>query len=62
MRLVLSFGESSFVVVKTTLTLVGLALLSLHKTWPLGRACLWLAFAGYAVVTAIHIWGLLQAG
>lgn len=60
MRLALSLGEGSFVVVKTTLTLVGLALLSLHKTWPLGRACLWLAFGGYAAVTAIHIWGLLQ--
>jgi hypothetical protein len=62
MRFVLSLGEGSFVVVKTGLTLVGLALLSLHKTWPLGRACLWLAFGGYALVTAIHIWGLLQRG
>lgn len=62
MRLALSLGDGSFVVVKTTLTLVGLALLSLHKTWPLGRACLWLAFAGYSVVTALHIWGLLHRG
>jgi hypothetical protein len=62
MRLVLSLGNGPFVVVKTGVTVVGLALLSLHKTWPLGRACLWVALGGYALVTAIHIAGLLQRG
>jgi hypothetical protein len=62
MRLALSYGEGSFVILKAGLTLTGLALLALHKNWPLGRACLWLAFVGYAVVTALHIWGVLQRG
>jgi hypothetical protein len=59
MRLALALGDGSFLLIKTTLTLAGLALLSLHKTWPLGRTCLWIAVGGYAVVTAIHIAGLL---
>ena len=62
MRLALSLGEGSFLLVKTTLTFAGLALLSLHKTWRLGRACLWIALLGYALVTAIHIRGLLERG
>lgn len=62
MRLALSLGDGPFVVLKTGVTVVGLALLSLHKTWPLGRACLWVALGGYALVTAIHIAGLIQRG
>jgi hypothetical protein len=62
MRLALSYGEGSFVILKASLTLTGLALLALHKNWPLGRICLWVAFVGYAVVTALHIWGVLQRG
>jgi hypothetical protein len=60
MRLAMSYGEGSFVLLKAALTLSGMALLAVHKNWPLGRICLWLAFVGYAVVTGLHIWGVLQ--
>jgi len=59
MRLALTLGEGSFVIVKAALTLAGLAVLAVHKNWPLGRACLWVALVGYAAVTALHLWGML---
>ena len=59
MRAALSLGNTGFVVVKTVVTVVCGAFLALHKTWRLGRLCLWLALGAYAVLTAWHMAGLL---
>jgi hypothetical protein len=59
MRAALSLGNGGFVFVKTIVTVVGVGFLGLHKNWPLGRACLWVAVAGYAALTAYHLWGVL---
>ena len=41
-------------------TFAGTAFLCLHKNWPLGRMCFWIAFVGYAALTVYHI--VLQIG
>jgi hypothetical protein len=55
MRQALALGTTHFVVLKTAVTFVGAAFLCLHKNWPLGRLCLWIALAGYAALTAYHL-------
>jgi uncharacterized protein DUF5658 len=55
MRRVLALGDGPFVFVKIALTVLGALVLCLHKTWPLGRACLWLALGGYGLLTAYHL-------
>jgi hypothetical protein len=57
MRAALSLGNVGFVLVKTGVTVVCGAFLALHKTWPLGRLCLWLALVGYAALTLWHLYG-----
>jgi hypothetical protein len=57
MRAALSLGNTGFVLVKTGVTVVCGAFLALHKTWRLGRLCLWIALVGYAVLTAWHFYG-----
>jgi hypothetical protein len=59
MRTALVFGDTTFVILKTVITILGAAFLCLHKTWPLGRVCLWIALLGYSAVTAFHLWGRL---
>ena len=48
----LSLGNVAFVILKMALTFLGAAFLCLHKTWPLGRACLWAALLGYTALAA----------
>lgn len=60
MRAALALGNRGFVILKTGVTFAGTAFLCLHKNWPLGRMCLWIAFVGYAALTAYHI--VLQIG
>jgi hypothetical protein len=55
MRQALALGPAAFVVLKTVVTFLGAAFLCLHKNWPLGRACLWIALAGYVVLTGYHL-------
>jgi hypothetical protein len=55
MRSVLALGDAPFVVVKIGLTVAGALVLCLHKSWPLGRACLWVALGGYGILTAYHL-------
>jgi hypothetical protein len=55
MRAVLGLGHRPFVIVKIALTVAGAAVLCLHKTWPLGRLCLWVALGGYGLLTAYHL-------
>ena len=57
MRAALSLGSRGFVILKTGVTFLGTAFLCLHKNWPLGRLCLWVALAGYAALTAFHLYG-----
>jgi hypothetical protein len=55
MRAALGLGDGPFVLTKLGLTFAGAAVLCLHKTWPLGRVCLWIALGGYGVLTAYHL-------
>ena len=55
MRAALGLGDRPFVIVKVGLTFAGAAVLCLHKTWPLGRLCLWIALGGYGLLTAYHL-------
>lgn len=55
MRAVLMLGHRPFVIVKIGLTVLGAAVLCLHKTWPLGRLCLWIALGGYGCLTVYHL-------
>jgi hypothetical protein len=59
MRAALSLGNTGFVLVKTCVTVVCGAFLALHKTWPLGRICLWIALVGYGALTVWHLIGQL---
>jgi hypothetical protein len=58
MRAALSLGNTGFVIVKTLVTVVCGAFLALHKTWRLGRLCLWFALGAYGVLTVWHLMGL----
>jgi hypothetical protein len=58
MRAALDLGNGGFVVVKTTMTVLGAAFLGLHKTWRLGRVCLAVAVVGYVLLTGWHLYGL----
>jgi hypothetical protein len=58
MRAALELGNGSFIVIKTLVTLVGAGFLALHKNWPLGRRCLFVAVVGYAMLTVYHVYGL----
>jgi hypothetical protein len=55
MEAALHLGPTGFVLVKTVVTVLGAAFLCLHKNWRLGRACLWVAFVGYAALTVYHL-------
>jgi hypothetical protein len=55
MRAVLAQGDRQFLIVKLGLTFAGAAILGLHKTWSLGRTCLWIALGGYAMLTGYHL-------
>ena len=57
MRAALSLGSRGFVILKTGVTFLGTAFLCLHKNWPLGRTCLWIALVGYAILTGYHVYG-----
>ena len=59
MRAALELGNGSFIVLKTLVTVLGAAFLCLHKNWTLGRRCLVVALAGYAVLTVWHLYGVL---
>jgi hypothetical protein len=59
MRAALSLGNTGFVIVKTVVTFVCGAFLALHKTWPLGRLCLWIALGAYGALTVWHAMGQL---
>jgi hypothetical protein len=58
MRAALSLGNGAFIVLKTVVTVTGAAFLGLHKTWPLGRVCLFIAVGAYAVLTVYHLVGI----
>lgn len=58
MRAALNLGNEAFVLIKTTMTILAMGFLCLHKNWPLGRACMGLALLGYTVLTAWHLKGL----
>ena len=53
----LSLGTGAFVILKTCVTVLGAGFLCLHKNWPLGRVCLWVALFFYAALTAWHLYG-----
>jgi hypothetical protein len=55
MEAALNLGPTGFVLLKTLVTVLGAAFLCLHKNWRLGRTCLWIAFLGYAALTAYHL-------
>jgi hypothetical protein len=55
MQAALALGSTGFVILKTAVTFAGAAFLCLHKNWPLGRLCLWIALAGYAALTVYHL-------
>jgi hypothetical protein len=55
MEAVLSLGSAPFVVLKTTLTFFGAAVLCLHQNWPLGRAGLLIALGGYGILVLYHL-------
>jgi len=59
MRAALDLGNGGFVLVKTLMTVLGAAFLALHKTWPLGRACLAIAVVGYLALMGWHLYGVL---
>jgi hypothetical protein len=59
MRAALELGSRGFVALKTVVTVLGAGFLCLHKNWRLGRACLWFAVAGYLMLTAWHLYGVL---
>jgi hypothetical protein len=56
MRAALHLGDRAFVFLKTAVTVVAVGFLCLHKNWPLGRFCLFLALAGYTALTAYHLY------
>jgi hypothetical protein len=56
MRAALDLGDSAFVLIKTTITILATGFLCLHKNWPLGRLCLGLALVGYTVLTGYHLY------
>jgi hypothetical protein len=58
MRAALDLGNGPFVLGKTLITVLGAAFLGLHKTWAMGRACLWIAVVGYVLLTVWHVYGL----
>ncbi len=58
MRAALSLGNTPFILIKTLVTVVGAMFLGLHKNWPLGRACLWIAVWGYLALTVYHLVGI----
>ena len=58
----LSLGNGPFVFLKTGVTVLGAGFLSLHKNWPLGRVCLWIAVGFYAALTAWHLIGPRMLG
>jgi hypothetical protein len=58
MRVALDLGNGGFVVLKTVVTILGAAFLGLHKTWPLGRVCLWIAIGVYVLLIGWHLYGV----
>lgn len=58
MRAALELGTGGFVLVKSLMTVLAAAFLGLHKTWPLGRACLAVAVVVYLLLTGWHMYGL----
>ncbi len=55
MRAALHLGTTEFVVIKTTMTLLAVGFLCLHKNWPLGRFCLAFAILGYSTLVVYHL-------
>jgi hypothetical protein len=55
MRAALDLGDHAFVLIKTSLTLVAVGFLALHKNWPLGRLCLVASLLGYSALTLYHL-------
>ena len=55
MRAALHLGTTEFVVIKTTMTLLAVGFLCLHKNWPLGRFCLAAAILGYSTLVVYHL-------
>ena len=56
MRAALHLGDQAFVLLKTVVTVLAAGFLMLHKNWPLGRACLGFALAGYSALTVYHLY------
>jgi len=56
MKLALDVSDQAFVVIKTGITILGAAFLSLHKNWPLGRLCMVVALLGYSLLLFYHLY------
>lgn len=56
MRAALDLGDRAFVLIKTSMTILAMGFLCLHRNWPLGRLCMGLALVGYTLLTAYHIY------
>ena len=56
MKLALEISDEAFVVIKTVVTILGAAFLSLHKNWPLGRLCMAIALFGYSILLFYHLY------
>jgi hypothetical protein len=56
MRAALDLGDRAFVFIKTSMTILAMGFLCLHRNWPLGRVCMGLALLGYTALTAYHIY------
>jgi hypothetical protein len=60
MRAALDLGDRAFVLIKTSITILAMGFLCLHKNWPLGRVCMGIALMGYSVLTAYHLYAQQQ--
>jgi hypothetical protein len=56
MQAALHLGDGPFVFIKTAVTALAAGFLCLHKNWPLGRLCLFVAILGYGALTGYHLY------
>ena len=56
MKMALEISDQAFILIKTSVTIVGASFLCLHKNWPLGRICLVIALFGYSALLFYHLY------